>query len=454
MIPMNGLLPAAKNNPGAGLEGVKKVVPGEGSADDFLTNLEEHLDPAQASGFSAKDAAQALMDSGGRAKAGKKAIQDPKAELLQMAQGGTQPIPVKPTEQALEGVPIQKLILKDQAQKAPSEMIPAKAMMRSLDGVSSPGPIPMELRGTMDPALLESGKDSDSVESISREWSSAEVSAQDLENGSALEGAPLIRDQDGRVQELFNKPGVKLESIRTMDSKISSDPAQVKGLPSRVSTEDFLSLREIKREKGPRNAIGDARIEPPVLMAHPIGKGMQAPAMELPVTQGTAGKTVLSHDAIHQLSQQVNLLSQAKQDGEIKIRLKPDHLGDLMMSVKTSGQNVAIQIKAHAPEAKRILEESIGRLKDSLSTQNLNLSSVDIVAQPQSSQSTDPGMRMDLGQNQGGWGQETSQQQGREGNGTRQDFLLDEPKVSSSLGSVMGRRGSRASSAGGLDLIA
>jgi hypothetical protein len=394
------------------------------------------------------------MDSGNRSKAGKKAVEDPKAELLQISQGGTQSMPVKKTQEAQDGVPDQKVMLKDQAQKAPSEMSPAKAMMRSLDGVASPGPLPMELRGTMDPALLETGNDSDSVESISREWSSAELSTHDLENGSALEGAPLIRDQDGRVQELFNKPGVKLESVRAMDSRISSDPVQGKGLPSRVSTEDFLSLRGIKREKSTRNAIGDAKLEAPVLMAHPIGKGMQAPAMELPVTQGTAGKTVLSHDAIHQLSQQVNLLSQAKQDGEIKIRLKPDHLGDLMMSVKTSGQNVAIQIKTHAPEAKRILEESIGRLKDSLSTQNLNLSSVDIMAQPQSSQSPDPGMRMDLSQNQGGWGQEASQQQGSEGKGTRQDFLLDEPKVSSSLGSVIGRRGSRASSAGGLDLIA
>jgi flagellar hook-length control protein FliK len=198
------------------------------------------------------------------------------------------------------------------------------------------------------------------------------------------------------------------------------------------------------------------------------------------VTHGTAGKTILSHDTLNQITNQVNLMSKAKQDGEIKIRLKPDHLGELMMSVKTNGQQVSLQIKAQDHESKRIIEESLGRLKDSLATQSLDLGKVDVVTQSTQSQGSDFGLQMDLGQQGRGFQQGSSQsqgsdfglqmdlgqqgrgfQQGSSGQetasfgGGRQEFLYHETPVSGNLKTInVAARSGRASGPGSLDLIA
>ena len=71
----------------------------------------------------------------------------------------------------------------------------------------------------------------------------------------------------------------------------------------------------------------------------------------------------------------------------MKIRLNPDHLGEIHVRVSAggkSGSEVGLQIQASDERAKRILEESISSLKDGLASQSLTLSKIDVqVAQPQ-----------------------------------------------------------------------
>ena len=178
------------------------------------------------------------------------------------------------------------------------------------------------------------------------------------------------------------------------------------------------------------------------------------PVIEAPVTHGTAGKTILSHDAIHQISQQVNLLGKARQDGEIKIRLKPDHLGELVMNVKSRGNEVSIQIKTHDLEAKKIIEDSIGSLKESLSVQNLSLSKMDVINQSSSMHGSEQSMQMDFNQNQNLFGKGDSQEWGESGREPRQEFLYDEAPVSATLKTLSGSRTGRILGTGNLDLIA
>ncbi|NDG84989.1 MAG: flagellar hook-length control protein FliK [Proteobacteria bacterium] len=208
------------------------------------------------------------------------------------------------------------------------------------------------------------------------------------------------------------------------------------------------------REKKAGKSAPEMKVAGPVGLAMADGKLHLGPTLEAPVTQGTAGKNVLSHDALNQITHQVNLLGKAKQDGEIKIRLKPDHLGELMMNVKTNGQRVTLEIKAQDHESKRIIEESLGRLKDSLASQSLDLGKVEVVAQAAPGQSADSGIQMDLGQHNRGFqngqaGQESGFQ--REG---RQEFLFDEAPRSGNLESMRANRSIRSSGPGTLDLIA
>ena len=50
------------------------------------------------------------------------------------------------------------------------------------------------------------------------------------------------------------------------------------------------------------------------------------------------------------------------------------------MSVKTEGQKVSIEIKSHSAEAKKLIEESLGSLRDSLSQKDLTLTSLSVVS--------------------------------------------------------------------------
>jgi flagellar hook-length control protein FliK len=64
--------------------------------------------------------------------------------------------------------------------------------------------------------------------------------------------------------------------------------------------------------------------------------------------------------------------------GEIRIRLKPENLGELHVRVVTDGRNVGLHIQASDEKARKILEESLSHLKDSMATQNLSLGAVDL----------------------------------------------------------------------------
>jgi len=264
----------------------------------------------------------------------------------------------------------------------------------------------------------------------------------------------LLSNSDLKVQDFELKEGAQSQAHSATKNLSQVEPSQQQALPSRVSTEDFMSLRGIREKKAVK---GEPQVKTeaatPFSLYNP--KIHLGPTLEAPVTQGTAGKTILSHDALNQISNQVNLMSKAKQDGEIKIRLKPDHLGELMMSVKTNGQHVSLQIKAQDHESKRIIEESLGRLKDSLATQSLDLGKVDVVAQPSQSQGADFGLQMDLGQQGRGFHQGAGGQESGSFGGGRQEFLYDENPVSGNLKSIgVSARSGRTNGPGSLDLIA
>ena len=178
-----------------------------------------------------------------------------------------------------------------------------------------------------------------------------------------------------------------------------------------------------------------------------------------PVTTGSMMRPVLSHDAVHQMTQQVSLMNQAKQDGEIKIRLKPDHLGELSMSIKNQGQQISIRIHAQNPEARQILESSLGTLRDSLSKQNLVISRMEITHAPTPTQGAaqeGTSMQMDSGQFRQQQSDTGYQQQQQQESMANRNYWKDEDSIRANAAAPVGvtRARSAAGSTEGLDLIA
>ncbi len=103
------------------------------------------------------------------------------------------------------------------------------------------------------------------------------------------------------------------------------------------------------------------------------------------VVQGSMTQEQLSHEAILGMTNGIKGMS-GQGGGEMRIRLKPENLGELHLRIVTQGNEVGIQIQASDDKAKKILQESLGGLKDSLASQSLTLGKVEFsVAQAGSS---------------------------------------------------------------------
>ena len=103
------------------------------------------------------------------------------------------------------------------------------------------------------------------------------------------------------------------------------------------------------------------------------------PTVELTaqVAKGAMSQDRLSSDALLGMSTGIKNLS-TQGGGEIRVRLKPENLGELHLRVITRGNDVGIHIQASDERAKKVLEESMSFLKESLASQNLSLGRVDL----------------------------------------------------------------------------
>lgn len=109
------------------------------------------------------------------------------------------------------------------------------------------------------------------------------------------------------------------------------------------------------------------------------GNSIGKQTLEIPghVVPGAMSKERLSTDSLMGMSTGIrNLASQGS--GEMRVRLKPDNLGELNIRVMTQGNRIELQIQASDEKAKAVIEESLTHLKESLSAQHLTLSQVDL----------------------------------------------------------------------------
>jgi len=172
------------------------------------------------------------------------------------------------------------------------------------------------------------------------------------------------------------------------------------------------------------------------------------------VVKGSMSQDRLSSESLIGISDNIRSLA-AQGAGEIRVRLRPDHLGELQVRVVTQGNQVGLQIQASDENAKRILEQSMSSLKDSLATQNLSLAQVDLSVAAGQMGSGLGGFQQDSSQNQNQSGQQHLNQQGsgwnqgwNQGNGNGEQMSSWRGSGFGNDGAVSGRGMNRASVAG------
>jgi len=95
------------------------------------------------------------------------------------------------------------------------------------------------------------------------------------------------------------------------------------------------------------------------------------------VTQGSMTQDRLTSESLGNMSVGIRDLS-AQGGGEMRVRLHPDNLGEIHLRVVTQGNHVGLEIQASSDKAKKILEDSMSHLKESLASHSLTLGAVDL----------------------------------------------------------------------------
>lgn len=203
-----------------------------------------------------------------------------------------------------------------------------------------------------------------------------------LRGAQAREGSvnPIVKPIDND----FASQTARVE--KSGEGSLTQEPS-LKEAPTQAAAQAFLDALSVKRfaEKDAEKWNSDSlQLEPE--RAHGVGnhnpvpqRMKQMPTVDLTgrVVPGAMARDRLSSESVLGMSTGVrNLLSQG--GGEIRVRLKPEHLGELQVRVVTNGRDVGLKIKASDEGSKQILEDSIKHLRESLASQNLHLSKVDV----------------------------------------------------------------------------
>ncbi len=132
------------------------------------------------------------------------------------------------------------------------------------------------------------------------------------------------------------------------------------------------SVLKLRAPQDLRNFEPQASLEKQVPVASPPS------LMTGRVVPGAMSRDRLTTETLLGLSQEINRMTLSGGNGEIRVRLKPENLGELQLIVGTRGRNVLLKVRASDEGARRILEESLGYLKESLAEHHLNLAKVDL----------------------------------------------------------------------------
>ncbi len=183
------------------------------------------------------------------------------------------------------------------------------------------------------------------------------------------------------------------------------------------------------------------------------------------VVPGSMQRDRLTNESLRNMSNGIQNMS-ASGGGEMRIRLNPGNLGELMIRVSTNGKDVGLKVQATDNAAKKVIEESLGSLRESLAQQSLALGRVDVTLATTQTQNAD------LGSNsQGSNPNAFAAHDGQNGSQSRfQGAFNGGEEGSSSAGSrgsertvshgatariaSMGSAGARAASSSRLDVIA
>ncbi|MGZ6369643.1 MAG: flagellar hook-length control protein FliK [Bdellovibrionota bacterium] len=135
------------------------------------------------------------------------------------------------------------------------------------------------------------------------------------------------------------------------------------------------TIKGLEENFVPGTPASAANFNPRDMHAITVG-GPKMPEVTGHVIKGAGAQDRLSSESLLGVSSGISKLT--AQGGEMRVRLRPENLGELHIRVTSNGNDVGLQIRASDDRARKVIEESMNHLKDSLAQQNLSLKSVEV----------------------------------------------------------------------------
>lgn len=203
------------------------------------------------------------------------------------------------------------------------------------------------------------------------------------------------------------------------------------------------------------------------LTRNPENAAPVLPSITGHVVPGSMMRDRLSSESVRNMANSISGMGQ-NGGGEMRIRMNPGNLGELMIQVSTSGKNVGLKVQATDSGAKKIIEESLGALRDSLAQQSLALGRVDVTLAPtnaatadnngsssQNSSQQNAGFNMQAGLQDGAGQRSRNEDSSSASDGERSSGRSSAQRIAAlSAQAVAGARSAAASASSRLDVIA
>ncbi len=203
---------------------------------------------------------------------------------------------------------------------------------------------------------------------------------ESLENTEVIENTNMQSENSKNTsnQESFNNNEENLhdsEETVLQTSTTSTDKENVKDLVNTDTKEE--KVNDLSGQK--------TSIEQNIKLDNFIEQNVQVADKEIVEIENLANKIANKNLPINQqnvVDQVLNIVkTEIKADtigSEIKIMLKPAHLGDVTLKVATENGIITAQFIAESQKIKEIIESNFNQLKDSMAEQGLDISSLEV----------------------------------------------------------------------------
>jgi len=224
------------------------------------------------------------------------------------------------------------------------------------------------------------GKDDVVIEDISADQASSSIlgntEQEKSKDNKAMSGSDF----------LLLKQAAKPQMLNPLAAEASSHSAN-KSLVLNADTQPVLNRVKMNESFEPKSdqifSKSKNSSEPSLpLINHASQVKAQIPSFALTghVTQGALAQNRFSHESILELSKQIQQVKTfGSGNGNVKIKLNPESLGEISLNVETRGNAVGIRVQAHDENTRHLLEASLNDLKDSLSSKQLHLAKIEFV---------------------------------------------------------------------------